>query len=209
MGLVMTNYEYWQKFYQNPNRLLSFPTQFSIHIHSQLNEKVLLLDLGAGNLRDSNFFATQGHQVLAVDQQSEVLQIMGTNFGIETFVCDFADLGSLTELYNRVQLLNPNRVVIYGRFLLHALNDSELETLFKFVVLVVKRFNAMAFFEFRGKEDTNLPKNIGNHSRNFIDIKSLGDLIVPLGLRFEYIRGGLSMANYMQEDPFVYRVKIV
>jgi hypothetical protein len=189
--------------------LKTFPSQFSIHVLSQLNSKHFVVDLGAGNLRDSRFFAQQGHRVLSVDSAEEYIKYLGNSLCIEVFSCDLGDSESLDLLYDKLLLdTKGDPLVLYARFFLHVLRDCELQNFLFFVSQVLKRFKSIAFFEFRGKEDEKYDKIYPDHFRNYIDIESLTALILQLDLTIHYVIGGHGMANLNSEDPFVYRLMI-
>jgi len=67
--------------------------------------KVSLLELGAGPGRDSIFFMNAGFDVIATDLSSEMIKLCKAK-GLNSFEMDFSDIHTLNETFDAVWALN-------------------------------------------------------------------------------------------------------
>ena len=122
---------YWEKYYKlhGGDKEISDPSSFAKFILKNfLSEKKFnIVELGSGNGRDAIFFACNGHNVVAIDQSTKVIDIQKQNLdnkfamNLHSKARDF-----VKEDYSRFKKIE----VFYSRFTIHSISKSdELELL--------------------------------------------------------------------------------
>ena len=204
--------KYWREFYKRRRSLV--PSQFCVLVASEIDPRATIVDCGSGNGRDSLFFATQGHQTIAMDLSIEALR-SGDHEAKQRGLHDRAvflpgDLSSRADVGNAVQIARSRgsgrSLVFYCRFVLHSLDDTE-ENRFLLNVSEFMTPNEYIFFEFRTREDVNRKKHYPGHFRRYLDTESFErKLEEHARLTVEYSVTGIGMAKFKEEDPVVSRV---
>src|SRR5215213_6367505 len=60
--------DYWDEYYAARSTMVRrLPSQFAVFVAGELEGRHRIIELGCGNGRDSMFFASHGHEVVAVD----------------------------------------------------------------------------------------------------------------------------------------------
>ena len=76
---------YWDEYYRlhGGNKEISDPSSFAKFILKNFfsEKKLNIVELGSGNGRDAIFFAYNGHNVIAIDQSTNVINIQKQNLG--------------------------------------------------------------------------------------------------------------------------------
>ena len=120
----MIDNNYWNEFYGKSEVLVpSAPSSFAMLIKDLVPNTSVLIDFGCGNGRDSIYFSEHVHKVYAIDASLEANRIVGA-----------IKLHNLTHLLGSTEVLegvlnslsdSKAPIVLYARFLLHALDLEE------------------------------------------------------------------------------------
>lgn len=208
---VELNKEYWDDFYKRSHQ--HHPSQFCISILPELETNTVIVELGSGNGRDSHYFSSQGHIAVAMDLSHEAVKScveLAKSRNIEHatfFQGDLTQKSDVDKLIDHARkLANDRKIVIYSRFVMHALDANQQESLFKILSECV-RTNELVYFEFRSIEDAELEKHFGGHFRRYIDTEEFNrKLSEEYGFCIDYTITGKGIAKYKKEDPIVSRV---
>lgn len=197
---MLSNIQHWTDFYSKPATPL-FPSQFAVFVHSWLmGKKQKVVEIGCGNGRDSQFFHSNGHEIVATDQViCENLQAYASQqagFSVAE--------GDVVQCVESI-LEKGEEALIYSRFFQHAIpsetEDSLLENLSNLLGT-----GSMMFFEFRLSSDENRPKVFGvEHYRRFQSSEQFAEKLQKHGFSCEYQVEGEGYARYGDEDPYVGR----
>lgn len=68
--------EYWNSYYRKNVSKKVKPSDFAINIEKRIPCKSHIMELGCGNGRDSLYFLSHGHDVIAVDGSDAVIDIL-------------------------------------------------------------------------------------------------------------------------------------
>lgn len=201
----MSNSKHWELFYKNSNTQLQIPTQFCVFVSGELNGKVdTVIDVGCGNGRDSNFFQSIGLKVIGIDSTLSVSESPNSLLKNIKFL-NF----SITDrriIEHTLHLLKDDAsVLIYSRFFLHAITQTEEKYFWKFVTALLYKKVYLAL-EFRTLEDKELSKETESHYRRYIDPKKILQKGESIGLVCEYLNVGQGLAKYKNDDAYVARV---
>lgn len=203
---------YWSEFYKQRHSLV--PSQFCALVAAEVDFHATVVDWGSGNGRDSLFFATQGHGVIAMDLSAEAVKISAQEAksrGLHDRVLFLqGDLSSRADVENSVRIARGKRydapLVCYCRFVLHSLDEAEEDRFLSSLSECLEQ-DEYVFFEFRSKEDVNRKKHYPEHFRRYLDAavfqRKLED---RWGFSLEYSVTGIGMAKYREEDPVVTRI---
>ena len=184
--------KYWFNFYnQNepPVKHTSFAEWIEIYFIDIIKKRDLkLLDLGAGNGRDTKWFDKGQFQAYGIDKNYGEILEKDIKSGI-VYRLDFKEILD-NEFFK-------DSDIVYSRFFLHSISNGEIK---KIVDFSKKYFVA----EFRIKGDE--PIIYTDHKRNFIDIGWLTNLLISNGFQILKMKVGRNMARYKNEDPLVARI---
>jgi SAM-dependent methyltransferase len=193
-----TEKKYWNDFYL-ANEAPDSESSFSQYCRAFLPHRCIIIDVGCGNFRDSRFFAALGLRVIAIDTADVghlAPQYPGLTFVRSDAVEFFAELDAWLQKADAANL----PVVLYGRFFLHSLSDGKRRA-FLDAVRDAKGIR-LACFEFRTKQDADLPKHFGEHSRWFVDLDET-ERVMTAGGRFTVMDKiqGRGLSPFLDEDP--------
>lgn len=140
------NKYFWNDYYNNTNDEINRPSTFASFVQEKyMTKPTNVLDLGAGNCRDSIFFSKNDNQIKAIDYN-----------------------GILKEEYNNLELIREdveiflssktkldNYELVYMRWFLHAMPYDKAENIFKLSSNILKTGNIICI-ELRSLNDTKL-----------------------------------------------------
>ncbi|MEK4406563.1 class I SAM-dependent methyltransferase [Sporosarcina sp. FSL K6-6792] len=212
-NITAINSEHWEKFYEN-NRNLSEST-FCTEVRHRFQGDFIIIDIGCGSGRDSLSFAVAGLDVFGIDRSYEAIsantKLAGERVTKGKLSFERIDLGdesglkSLLERAVKQAETERKKVVLYLRFLLHAI-DEETEG----VLLDTLANNAPSgsYFaaEFRTSEDADKSKTYDDHYRRFICTDDFLEAIKVRGFSISEFYKGTGLSIYKEEDPFLARV---
>ena len=204
--------DYWQSYYGRDQRIRDqTPSQFAAFVAGETTDYPLVVDIGCGNGRDTEFFARYGYSTVAIDESERGIAearkkvsswIRQENFHL-FFCLKISSIMSSTELITRIL---PIKKVIYSRFFIHAINEHEQINFLHFISKVMGPEDVLAL-EFRTKEDEHLQKVTGDHYRRYIDSQVLAEQISrECNLNLQYFAQGRGFAKYYSDDAHVARL---
>lgn len=205
--------DYWDSFYSRESGLRE-ESSFARMIDEFFPDKGFLLEFGCGAGEDSRFFASRGWDVFASDASSSAIHRADSLADRERFPgtlsfhqvdVSSSQMGEFLQQVKRDEVRAHQPLLIYTRFFLHSLTDSEMQM---FVSSIKSLEGPLAVaHEFRILEDAHLQKVFGNHHRIFRDVGSVERVLVgELDAKLLFRAEGLGMARFRQEDPFVGRL---
>ncbi|MDA8873325.1 methyltransferase domain-containing protein [Alphaproteobacteria bacterium] len=192
--------KYWENFYKKNHDVPQTPSDFAVFTHRKIHDLTRgantnkLLDLGCGNGRDSFYFARNGFEVTAIDQNIDI-----SSHGV-VFI-----KGDLTNI------LFPTADFIYCRFVVHALAEEGLDKVLS--SLSDSMSNQLLFIETRGCEGiTDKPKletffESGIGAAHFRMLYSFEYLSKKLSKYFDIVESfsDRGFAIFDGEDPVCHR----
>lgn len=184
------------------------PSPFSELVISKFYDRKLIIDVGCGSGRDAYLFASHGLQVLGLDVSEQAIYRAHEHCRVFADSCRFLtfDVGRDNLRQNDVvKAFDPEDILIYARFFLHAIPKIAEDAFLASVAPLVKS-GSLLCLECRSLKDAGLPKTEGEHYRRFIDPDNLIDQLVLLGMNIRYSQVGRGLARYGSEDPDIIRV---
>ena len=206
-GGLRTNRKFWDAFYGSAGRSLpTEPTPFARWVAEHYPSTRPLVDLGAGNLRDSRWFVKNSRsEVVAVDYSGGGMRL-GRKPGkrLHRELVNLNDNRQLLSLGFRLSR-TEQPVDLYGRFLLNTLDADGVANVLRLASMSLRRGGHL-FLEFRTLKDRGRPKAYPNQKRTFLDPDDVAERIHAAGGRVLYQHAGLGLAPYQDEDPHVCRL---
>jgi len=206
-GGLRTNRKFWDAFYASTGPTLPRePTPFARWVAEQYPSSRPLVDLGAGNLRDSRFLSKNGRSaVLALDYSGGGMRLAAKpNKRITREIVNLKDIRHLMSLGVRLSR-DELPVDLYARFLLSTLDDDGFDSVLRLASMSLRR-GGYLFLEFRTLDDRGRYKVYRNKKRVFRDPDDVVRRIEDAGGRVLYRHAGLGLAQYQKEDPHVCRI---
>jgi SAM-dependent methyltransferase len=205
------NRQHWWPFYfgQSSARVSEEPSPFARWVHDQEPADAAVVDIGSGTGRDSLWFARQGRDVLGLDYIPAATERAGNTAREDDLPARFRTC----NLYDTRQVLGlggelahrDTPPVLYGRFLLHALEDPGRHNLWRIADMCLRR-GGKFYLEFRTGLDAGKEHEFGEHFRTFLDPDAVVAEIEAAGGRIEHREAGHGLAVYKNEDPHVCRL---
>ncbi len=206
------HHEYWDSFYASraSNAVPAAPSAFAEWTEQRLAAEQTLVEFGFGNARDSLWFARQGHAVVGYDfAQTAVHQAQGRadaeDLGASFNTLDLYDAAAVTDAGASIAA-RDTQPVIYGRFLIHSLEDAGRHHLFDLAAQAL-RAGGELYLEFRTGQDQGEEHVFGeDHFRVYLDPALVEQEIVDRGGKVTHNEAGYGLAVYKTEDPHVARL---
>ncbi len=190
--------EYWDNFYNKNFEFTTKNSDFSEWCFNYFTNKskIKLLDIGCGNGRDLIFFEKNEISVLGIDKSIEAinnLNKLGKNVQNEC-ILDFD-----YTIFN----------TLYYRFIIHTLNQLELEKLF--TSLSYSYPNTNLFIETRISDNINHSKDFNsgigeNHKRYLYNKETILSLIEKSGFEIKELIISKGLSPIESEDPLILRL---
>lgn len=81
------NEGYWEEFYKTFK--VTKPSQFARFVNNKLHKAKTIIDIGAGNNRDGNFFEKKGHRVIPIEKTytASIEDLIEKSFDVEVAYC--------------------------------------------------------------------------------------------------------------------------
>jgi len=204
--MIKKNVEYWEKFYQDLklDGVKMPPSQFAAFCKSEFLHLGLefVVEIAAGDGRDSIFFSQQGLNVVATDKSSNAVSLL-------------KDKASNLDLLNVEQVDAVNGIIprpcsdnlpcaYVARFFIHTLTDEDLNFFFANLSRVLKMGDYF-FAEYRNINDKDLVKVTPNHFRNFFTSSYVNSVAQENGITSIYEVEGKGFAKWGLDDAEVTR----
>lgn len=196
------NKAYWESYYSSRTNQGLIPSQFACFVAQELRgQDYRIIDFGAGDGRDSVFFKSLGFETIAVEGSSTAVSLLRESglMGIEL------DLGSPGSDISVLLGSQDLKTCLYGRFLLHALRDSELQNFFELMGRIATESDMVAL-EFRTTYDDGLRKETPKHFRRGVKPEFVIERLAKLGFTCIYSQQGFGYAKYHSDDAHVARL---
>ncbi len=206
-------FRYWNDFYRGPDgkRVPTEPSLFAQWVADRLEEPTRVLDVGAGNARDSTYLAAQGHTVTAMDfvtaafpqtrplRRRQGVKVTERNLNLENL--------HRVLVVGREYAHRPETHTIYARGLLDALWPTGRENLWRFASMTQRR-GGETFLEFRTPRSRSEATFFPRHRRTFLDPAVAEREIASFGGRVVHREEGRGRAPLGQEDPYMCRLVV-
>lgn len=204
---------YWESFYSS-QRCAAVPDQpsaFAQWVHHREATSRPVVEIGFGTGRDALWFASLGYQVQgleyarsAVEHAQDAAKTAG--LPVEFNVFNLYELRQV--LATGARLAQDDRPkTLYGRFLLHALEDVGRHHLWRLAQMAL-RAGGHLYLEFRTGKDAAAPHAFGEHFRRFLNPDAVVDEIESRGGHVEHREESHGLAIYKDEDPHVCRIVV-
>lgn len=199
--------DYWNQYYKKTTSDCSnhrIPTQFATFCANEIIglEIAHVIEIGAGDGRDSLFFAALGFNVTALDFSSSAIKI------IESRAAQIKNLKAVLIDATRTNIPRheegDGNYVYYSRFFLHTLRQEVVPKFFK-IVSAAMSHNDYFFAEYRNKNDQFLSKHTPSHDRFFHNASYVKEIAMQNNLKCFYEVEGRGMAKWQTDDAIVTR----
>lgn len=195
---------YWEQYYTSAELVRPVPSQFAAFVASELPGPQRLIEFGCGTGRDALFFATYGHQVVAVDASRAATE-HGAALARELdekvdFIAADIDDPNLADMIPGAS----GPTTVYARFFLHAITESEEQAFLETAAKLTQPGDLMAL-EYRTLRDQSGAKATGKHYRRFINPADFQFAATERGFHARYSVEGFGFAKYKQDDAYVAR----
>ena len=204
---VMKKGEYWDDFYGSLSGSLTGampPSQFAAFCRVELLELDInqLIDIAAGDGRDSIFFAHQGVHTLALDSSMNAVDLITKKVfhskRLRVIKFDAVDGRFPKPTYANLAC------AYYARFFIHTLDENQLR---RFLGNLSKAMNKIDYFfiEYRNEKDEALDKVMPHHFRKFYKTDFVSAIANQNQLKCIYEVEGRGFAKWKSDDAFVTR----
>jgi hypothetical protein len=199
---------YWDDFYRGDRsaNVPRDPSAFATWVAEQLGSEQTIVECGFGNARDSFWFAHHGHAVRGYDfADSAVAAAQGAaaaepSMDARFLALDLSD-GTAVDAVDLQAL--PGRAAVYGRFLIHSLEDHGRHNLIE----LARSLSGELYVEFRTGQDAGQRHLFGDdHYRTYLDPQTVVAEIEERGGMLRALEQGHGLAVYKSEDPHVARI---
>lgn len=202
--------EYWNKFYRSNAEPVP-PSQFAAFVANEFGNAYQILELGSGNGRDSFFFASMGYQVIGVDNSIEAIsgcknRIMSKHENVQFLHMDMIEA---IDKIDELGLHKDEPIVIYARFIYHALSESQSIALLSKLGKATKIFDLKIALEFRNEDDSKLYKYYSNHFRRYESTERFREKCKQHDLQIVYEASGIGFAKHKFDDASVTRAILI
>ncbi len=183
------------------------PSPFAITAEERMPGASVVLDVGCGNGRDTSYIDNRGHRVTGLDSSASAIALCEKVH--EASSADFVS-GSVSEY---VDAWTDRFDVLYSRFVLHAMTESEELGLWRDARKIL-RPSGIVMVECRSIKDPlarqgevlSPTERIAGHYRRFIVIGDLCRRLEDRGFVIDSATEANGLAVHGDEDPVVIRV---
>ncbi len=210
-SFILERNKYWDGYYSKSNPT-SIPTQFAVFVLNECPHAKVIIDIGCGSGRDSMFFSRQGLFCLGIDGSESAIQACkiaskaNNLLNVEFIKADLNNVNLFDEIdtiLNKIQI--QGSIIIYARFLLHAITDEEELAFIKLANLILNNRSGYIALEFRTERDKQQTKATENHYRRYVDPVHFFSRIQKNGFEVDYFVEGFGFAKYKADDAHVAR----
>jgi hypothetical protein len=208
--IVFEQRRYWDDFYKGDRsaKVPHDPSAFATWVAGQLSPQQTIVECGFGNARDSFWFAHHGHAVRGYDFADSAVAAAQSVAAAEPSMdarfqaLDLSEAAAVDAVAAELQAL-PGRAAVYGRFLIHSLEDHGRHNLIE----LARSLSGELYVEFRTGKDAGQKHLFGDdHYRTYLDPQTVVSEIEARGGMVMVLEQGHGMAVYKSEDPHVARI---
>ncbi len=205
------NHDHWWSFYfgRSQETVPTEPSPFARWVHDQEPPGTEIVDIGTGTGRDALWFARQGRDVLgldyipaATDRANDVARDQGLPARFRTL--NLYDIRQVLAIGAHLAHFDTPPA-LYGRFLIHALEDAGRHNLWRIASMSLRR-GGKFYLEFRTGLDAGAEHEFGEHFRRYLEPDTVVAEIEATGGQIEHCEASHGLAVYKQEDPHVCRL---
>ena len=201
---------FWNKYYKSKDNN-NKPSNFALFINKNFVKKnTHLLDVGAGDGRDSFYFRKKAKHVYSIDQSNIVIKknrLKTRRLGLKNVT--FKNLSS-----NHLRKIANKKInFIYARFFLHAIKEVNENILLQ---SIKRNFEPKTIisFEFRTTKDILMKKGkklskyerLTDHYRRFIDSNKFVDKLKKMNFKILYKKLGINLSKSPNDNPHLCRI---
>lgn len=199
---------YWNQYYRAIRNELDQPSDFAVFVEKKLRKGSHIMELGCGNGRDSLYFLSEGHHVIAVDSSDVAIDMLNeatSDNANALFVCD--DFVKCQALYQM------RYDCIYSRFTLHAITEEQ-ENEMLFNAKSALSVGGLLCIEARTIHDEIFGMGVpagqnayiyNDHYRRFIDVEIFKTKLEDLGFDIVSMEESKGFSKTEQSDPILMR----
>ena len=201
---------FWNKYYNSKDNN-NKPSNFALFINKNFVKKdTHLLDVGAGDGRDSFYFRKKAKHVYSIDQSNIVIKknrLKTRRLGLKNVTFKNLSSNHLSKIANKK--IN----FIYARFFLHAINEVNENILLQ---SIKRNFEPKTIisFEFRTTKDILMKKGkklskyerLTDHYRRFIDSNKFVDKLKKRNFKILYKKLGINLSKNPNDNPHLCRI---
>jgi ubiquinone/menaquinone biosynthesis C-methylase UbiE len=201
---------YWNEYY-DCNVTNKKPSNFAKFIKKNyIKKNTTLLDVGAGDGRDSFYFTKYAKYIFAIDKADTAIsknKLKAKKLNIKNIL--FNKLQS-----NKINILKKKKIdIIYARFFLHAINEAN-ENMFLNNIKKYFKHNIITTLEFRTNRDVlrkkgkkiSINERYTDHYRRFIDINNFKKKLEKMKFKILYIKSGIGLSKNLSDNPHLCRI---
>ncbi len=200
---------YWNGYYRGLNGKLADPSDFAVEINKRLPSFSHIMELGCGNGRDSLYFLSQGHNVIAVDGADAAIDMLNEMTGENEralFVCD--DFVKCHALYQM------QYDCVYSRFTLHAITEEQENELLANARGALSAGGLLCIEARTTKDDiyglgAKIARNAyeyNGHYRRFVDVEEFRRKLEKMGFEIEELTESKGFSKTVESDPVLMRL---
>ena len=201
---------FWNKYYNSKDNN-NKPSNFALFIYKNyIKKNTFLIDVGAGDGRDSFYLRKKAKHVCSIDQSTIAIKknkLKARRLGLKNMT--FKNLSS-----NHLKKVANKKVnFIYARFFIHAINEISEDI---FLKSIKKNFESKTVIslEFRTIKDVLMKKGkkiskyerLTDHYRRFIDTKKFENKLKKLNYRVLYKKQGINLSKSPNDNPHLCRI---
>ncbi len=201
--------QYWDEFYKGARsaNVPRDPSAFAVWVADQLDTDQVVVEFGFGTARDALWFVQQGHTVRGYDFAASAVDAANGHAdelpGDASFsALDLSDDDAVAAAVKDLQE-HESTPAVYGRFLIHSLEDSGRLNLIE----LTRSVGGQIYLEFRTGKDQGKEHLFGDdHYRTYLEPEAVVAEIEERGGTLTTLDQGYGMAVYKSEDPHVARI---
>ena len=202
--------DYWKEIYKK-KVIKTDPSDFAKYcLGNYFSSAKVIIDLGAGNCRDTVFFLKNKFKVIAVDQSLPSLNEISDKKDIKKLILSNCKL--IKNDFSNIDLRSYGKIdIYYSRWSIHAISELKEKQLFKNIQLNFRE-DSLFCIEVRSTKDElfgkgkKLEKNAfyTDHYRRFIDINEFKEKIKNK-FKIIYIEESNNFSKVGDNNPVLIR----